>query len=84
MADFKFECPHCVQHFVCDEKFSGREIQCPSCQHLIHIPPIPGRTAHFKPEVGKTWATYVPPGFEKPKPGVSLKRTPPPSTSGAG
>ena len=81
MADFKFECPYCHQRFLCDERFSGREIQCQSCQHLIHIPPVPGRTAQFKPEAGKTWATYIPYGAEKPK-GSPGKRTPE-SQSGA-
>lgn len=73
MADFKFECPFCKQRFVCDEKYSGREIQCASCQHLIHIPAIPGRTKQFQPEAGKTWATYVPSGAENSS-GLQVKR----------
>jgi len=75
MAEFKFECPHCKQRFQCDEAYSGREIQCPTCKLLIHIPPIPGRTAQYKPEVGKTWATYIPSGVPKPK-GVSVNQPP--------
>ncbi|HUA67200.1 MAG TPA: hypothetical protein VMA13_01515 [Candidatus Saccharimonadales bacterium] len=54
MSEFKFSCPHCRQHLQCDEQFSGREILCPSCHHLIHIPPIPGKTAQYQPESGKT------------------------------
>jgi DNA-directed RNA polymerase subunit RPC12/RpoP len=74
MSDFKFECPHCKQHLQCDEKFSGREIQCPKCSHLIHIPPVPGRTAQYNPESGKTWATFVGPADgAKPK-GLSIER----------
>jgi DNA-directed RNA polymerase subunit RPC12/RpoP len=60
MSDFKFECPHCQQHLQCDEQFSGRQIQCPKCGHLIRIPPVPGKTAEYKAESGMTWATFVP------------------------
>jgi hypothetical protein len=61
MSEFKFSCPHCQQHLQCDAQFSGREIQCPGCHHLIRIPPVPGKTVDYKPESGKTWATYVAP-----------------------
>jgi len=72
MNEFKFSCPKCQQHLQCDPQFSGREIQCPNCQHLIRIPPIPGRTAEYSPESGKTWATFVSPGnVARPK-GLSL------------
>jgi len=68
MSQFKFSCPQCQQHLQCDEEFSGREIQCPGCHHLIRIPPVPGKTAQYTPESGKTWATFVPPGnAEAPK-----------------
>ncbi|MEO5803384.1 MAG: hypothetical protein ABIR24_07620 [Verrucomicrobiota bacterium] len=83
MSEFKFACPHCQQHFRCDEEFSGREFQCPSCHMLLHIPAIPGKTAQYQPEVGKTWATFVPSGdVERPK-GLSLNRPqkPPPGKS---
>jgi len=79
MGDFKFSCPQCQQHLQCDEQFSGREIQCPKCNMLIRIPPVPGKTANYKPESGKTWATFVPPGnVEKPK-GLGINRKPDPS-----
>jgi len=61
MSQFKFSCSHCQQHLQCDEQMSGRQIQCPSCQMLIRIPPVPGRTAEYFPESGKTWATFVSP-----------------------
>jgi hypothetical protein len=60
MADFKFECPHCKQHLKCNTTDSGRQVQCPSCHVLIRIPPVPGQTANYKPEQGKTWDTFVP------------------------
>jgi len=62
MSELKFECPNCKQHLACDASNSGRQIQCPECNHLIRIPSVPGKTAEYKPESGKTWATYIPPG----------------------
>ena len=62
MNKFKFSCPKCDQHLECDVQFSGREIQCPGCNHLIRIPPVPGNTANYTPEAGQTWATHVPGG----------------------
>ncbi len=60
MSEFKFECSHCKQHLACDEQFSGRQIQCPGCNTLIRIPSVPGKTVHYQPESGMTWATHVP------------------------
>jgi len=62
MSQFKFSCPHCEQHLQCDEQFSGREIQCPNCHHLIHIPPIPGRTAEYNPNPARPGPPLSPPG----------------------
>jgi hypothetical protein len=78
MGEFKFSCPHCNQHLQCDEQFSGRQIQCPHCDHLIRIPAAPGKTAQVSPESGMTWATYVPPANVPPpkppaKPGSGSK-----------
>ena len=78
MSEFKFSCPHCKQHLQCEEQFSGREIQCPSCHVLIRIPPIPGKTAQYNPESGKTWATYTSPGNVVPPKGVAVSRKPGP------
>ena len=74
MSQFKFSCPQCQQHLQCDEQFSGREIQCPGCHHLIRVPPVPGRTVEYSPESGKTWATFVPPGNVSPPSGLSIKK----------
>ena len=41
MAEFKFNCPQCKQHIVCDSVYVGSQINCPSCQQLIVVPPIP-------------------------------------------
>jgi hypothetical protein len=67
MSEFKFSCPRCQQHLQCDEQLSGTQIQCPNCNHLIRIPPVPGRTADYTPQSGMTWATYVPPGKVPPE-----------------
>lgn len=74
MSQFKFSCPHCRQHLQCDEQHCGREIQCPACNHLIRIPPLPGKTADYRPESGKTWATYAPRADVPPPANVSLRR----------
>ena len=75
MSEFKFSCSHCGQHLACDEQFSGRQIQCPACQVLIRIPPVPGKTAQFDPQSGKTWATFVPPGNPGSPPADKKKKT---------
>ena len=72
MNQFKFFCPHCEQHLQCDGQASSREIQCPNCHHHIHVPPIPGRTAEYNPESGKTWVTFVAFGNILPPKGISL------------
>ena len=53
---------------------SGRQIVCPSCTHLIVIPPSPNQVAqgNYAPESGKTWQTYV------PLPGSPAPAAPPP------
>ena len=73
MSEYKFACPHCEQHLQCDEQLSGREIQCPNCHHLLHIPPVPGKTAQYSPESGKTWATFVPDGRAPSPKGIAIK-----------
>jgi len=74
MSQFKFECPQCAQHLQCDEQFSGREIECPGCHVLMRIPPVPGKTAQYAPESGKTWATFVPGGDVAPPKGLAIKK----------
>jgi DNA-directed RNA polymerase subunit RPC12/RpoP len=41
MADMKFACSHCKQEIECDELWSGHEIQCPTCQGQLVVPPKP-------------------------------------------
>jgi DNA-directed RNA polymerase subunit RPC12/RpoP len=73
MSEFKFSCPKCGQHLQCDEQYAGREIQCPGCNVLMRIPPVPGKTAQYNPESGKTWATYVGSGAPPPPAGLAVR-----------
>ena len=82
MSEFKFNCPHCDQHLKCDAEASGRQIQCPNCNHLIRIPPVPGQTANYQPEAGMTWATHVGAGRADRPVNLSLQSKPPPGTGG--
>ena len=46
MADMKFACTHCGQEIQCDELWSGHEIQCPTCQGQLTVPPKPDAPLH--------------------------------------
>jgi DNA-directed RNA polymerase subunit RPC12/RpoP len=46
MADMKFSCSHCGQQIECDELWSGHEIQCPTCQGQLVVPPKPDAPPH--------------------------------------
>ena len=68
-TEFKFYCQHCDQPLQCESRFAGRQIQCPACQHLIHIPNPPAGTGFTQvfPESGRTWDTFVSPPRKDPK-----------------
>jgi DNA-directed RNA polymerase subunit RPC12/RpoP len=74
MPDFKFHCSHCDQPLMCDEQLSGRQIQCPHCNILIRIPPVPGKDDDYDPETGMTWGTFVGGGNVEPPKNLSLGR----------
>lgn len=46
MADLKFTCSHCGQDIECDELWTGHEIQCPTCQGQLVVPPKPDAPPH--------------------------------------
>jgi len=48
MADFKFSCPHCGIGIECDELWCGHQIQCPSCQKELDVPPKPASPPHAR------------------------------------
>jgi Domain of Unknown Function (DUF1080) len=39
MAEFKFSCPQCGQKILCDTGYAGLQINCPSCQRPVVVPP---------------------------------------------
>jgi hypothetical protein len=39
MAEFKFSCPQCGQKIQCGTGYAGSQINCPSCQQAIVVPP---------------------------------------------
>jgi DNA-directed RNA polymerase subunit RPC12/RpoP len=43
LSEFKFSCPSCGQHIRCDEVYSGRQINCPSCKNWIVVTPTNAR-----------------------------------------
>jgi DNA-directed RNA polymerase subunit RPC12/RpoP len=45
MIEFKFSCPTCGQRIQVTDAYSGRQIQCPACQHTIVVPQAPGAAA---------------------------------------
>jgi predicted RNase H-related nuclease YkuK (DUF458 family)/outer membrane lipoprotein-sorting protein len=45
MAEFKFSCPQCDQHILCDTGYAGAQINCPTCNQLIVVPQAPRSAA---------------------------------------
>ena len=41
MSEFKFYCPQCGQHILCDTGYRGQQINCPICQKTIVVPQPP-------------------------------------------
>ena len=48
MAEFKFSCPLCNQHILCDVSYSGMQINCPVCQQAIVVPQAPQPAAALR------------------------------------
>jgi hypothetical protein len=40
MSEFKFSSPNCGQHIQGDERWSGRQINCPACQQPLVVPSL--------------------------------------------
>ncbi|HSY73973.1 MAG TPA: hypothetical protein VK810_00755 [Dongiaceae bacterium] len=45
MAEFKFSCPQCDQHILCDTGYAGVQINCPTCKQAIIVPQPPRSAA---------------------------------------
>src|ERR1700722_17691447 len=41
MSEFKYACPVCGQHMVCDSSQSGTVMECPTCFQKIVAPQAP-------------------------------------------
>jgi hypothetical protein len=47
MSEFKFACPVCGQHMVCDSSQGGSVMECPTCFQQIIAPQAPAPDAKF-------------------------------------
>ena len=47
MSEFKFACPICGQHMMCDESHGGSVMECPTCFQKITAPQAPAPDAKF-------------------------------------
>jgi DNA-directed RNA polymerase subunit RPC12/RpoP len=67
MSEFRFTCPRCDRHIACDERFVGRQIQCPGCNHLLRIPSLPEKRTGNDQKSGRhgnvfgSWPDLLPP-----------------------
>jgi hypothetical protein len=60
IKEFKFNCPTCGQHMVAETEWSGRRINCPSCDTGITIPSpaqMPEHKTQVLPPTAKTHPT---------------------------
>ena len=46
MSEFKYACPVCGQHMMCDSTQSGTTMECPTCFQKIVAPQAPATTDH--------------------------------------
>jgi hypothetical protein len=47
MSEFKFACPVCGQHMMCDASQAGTVMECPTCFQKITAPQAPASDAKF-------------------------------------
>ncbi len=47
MSEFKFACPVCGQHMMCDVSHGGSVMECPTCFQKIAAPQAPGPDSKF-------------------------------------
>jgi len=64
MSDFKFACPACGQRLSANDDYVGHQINCPSCQAAITVPPNP--SAPPAEPVRSSIAIATPPGMPPP------------------
>jgi hypothetical protein len=68
MSEFKFSCPNCQQNIQATSEYSGHQINCPSCQTLLVVPPAPDAPGHPPAPSGPrlSMAASTPPGQPSP------------------
>jgi DNA-directed RNA polymerase subunit M/transcription elongation factor TFIIS len=47
MSEFKFVCPICGQHMMCDASQAGTVLECPTCFQKITAPQAPSKDSKF-------------------------------------
>jgi DNA-directed RNA polymerase subunit RPC12/RpoP len=68
MAEFKFFCPQCGQHILCDSSYSGRQINCPVCQQNIVVPQVPAAVPVPPPAPASVYALHQSPASAAARP----------------
>ena len=62
MSELKFSCPNCRQNIQATTEYSGLQINCPSCQTLLVVPPSPDAPAPATPPANRlSMAASTPP-----------------------
>jgi outer membrane lipoprotein-sorting protein len=82
MAEFKFSCPQCDQHILCDADYSGAQINCPTCNQLIVVPQAP-RSAAAPPSTLATQRPTSAPAAPSPSMRAAVPPPAPQKKSGA-
>lgn len=82
MIVYKISCPHCGQHYTCQDSHAHQTITCTSCKKTLIVPaaPLPNHATVVHPPSGHTWDTFAPPKQPDPRYGVVIPGTVKPKT----
>jgi hypothetical protein len=72
MSEFKFACPVCGQHMMCDTSHGGSVMECPTCFQKIVAPQAPAPDTKFT----LTGSKYVEPKIHAGHAGAAHFKTP--------
>ena len=64
--DIIFNCTHCGQELSVDDSAAGAEIECPSCNKKLNVPPAPPAPADLNPMHSSAAARGEQPHFKVP------------------
>jgi hypothetical protein len=67
MIEFKFSCPHCGTHILCEAGYTGWQINCPACKQALVVP-APGMAA----PAAAPGAARPPAGQSSPAPAAAV------------